>query len=217
MAGIVEDVLSKEQQSALTPAGIVASLLEGNKRYMKGELTERKHTSQIPKAEGGQNPEAIILSCVDSRVPVETVFDRGIGDLFVARVAGNFINVDMLGSMEYACKVAGSKLVMVLGHQHCGAVTSAVKDVKLGNITDLLSKITPAVEAARAATSESDTSGDNGKFVHEVCEHNVRLNVEGIRERSAILKEMEDAGEIAIVGAIYNLSDGSVDIVVPAK
>jgi carbonic anhydrase len=179
----------------------------GNERFMNNDLTARDHSKQVRDATNAQYPKAIVLSCVDSRVPVEDVFDRGIGDIFVARVAGNFVNEDILGSMEFACKVSGSKLIVVMGHEHCGAVKAAVDDVKLGNITPMLSKIRPAVERVEY---EGERTSKNAEFVHAVCEDNVRHTIEQIRERSPILKEMEDAGEIKIVGAVYDMDDGSV-------
>lgn len=205
---LVEDVLTKEEQQALTPDMVIQSLREGNKRFMRNDLTARDHSAQVRKSVKAQYPKAIILSCVDSRVPVEDVFDRGIGDIFVARVAGNFVNEDILGSMEYACKVAGSKLVFVLGHEHCGAVKSAVDDVKLGNITPMLAKIRPAVESVKY---EGDRTSKNHAFVHMASESNVRNTIDRIRVESPILKEMEDKGEIKIVGALYDMDDGSVD------
>ncbi len=208
--GLVEEVLTAEQQAALRPDTVLASLLEGNRRFVGGEVTVRNHKAQIRKAASAQFPKAIVLSCVDSRVPVEDVFDRGIGDLFVARVAGNFVNADMLGSMEFACKVAGAKLVLVLGHEHCGAVKSAIDDVKLGNITEMLSKITPAVAKVRAVGMEG-TSQDPA-FVHAVCEANVSGNVQRIREESPVLAALETEGAIAIVGAVYDMDDGSVTL-----
>jgi len=152
----------------------------------------------------------VILSCLDSRVPVEDIFHRGIGDIFVARVAGNIVNPDMLGSMEYACKVSGAKAVVILGHEYCGAIKSAIDDVELGNITTLLAKIKPAVEGAKVNFS-GETASSNSKFVAAVCEHNVELVVEEVRKNSPILKEMEDNGEILIVGAIYHMHTGKVD------
>ncbi len=143
--GLVEEVLTQEQQAALTPDLVIETLKAGNARFVVGVVTLRNHVEQVRRAARGQFPKAIILSCVDSRVPVEDVFDRGIGDLFVARVAGNFVNIDILGSMEFACKVSGAKLVLVMGHEHCGAVQGAVDQVELGNITGMLSKIQPAV------------------------------------------------------------------------
>lgn len=203
----ISDVLSKEQRDALSPDDVIDILREGNARFVDNDLTERDHSAQIRAAVSGQHPKAAILSCVDSRVPVEDVFDRGIGDIFVGRVAGNFVNVDMLGSLEFACKVAGSKLIVVLGHEHCGAVKSAVDDVKLGNITAMLSKIRPAVESV---DYDGDRTSANPAFVHMVCEANVRHNVERIRRESPILKELKDGGAIKIVGATYDMDSGQV-------
>jgi len=148
--GLIETVLTKQEQDELTPARVIEMLREGNARFVAGELTVRNHRAQIRKAAVGQHPKAIVLSCVDSRIPVEDVFDRGIGDLFVARVAGNFVNADILGSMEFACHVSGAKLILVLGHEHCGAIKAAIAGVELGNITGMLSKIRPAVEQSSA-------------------------------------------------------------------
>lgn len=208
IVGLVEDVLTKEEQDALTPDMVIQSLKEGNERFMRNDLTARDHSSQVRKSVMAQYPKAIVLSCVDSRVPVEDVFDRGIGDVFVARVAGNFVNEDILGSMEFACKVSGSKLILVLGHEHCGAMKAAVDDVKLGNITAMLAKIRPAVESI---AYEGDRSSRNDEFVHLACSSNVRRTIETIRNESSILREMEEKGEIKIVGAVYDMDDGSVD------
>lgn len=207
IVGLVEDVLTKEEQDALTPDMVIQSFKEGNERFMRNDLTQRNHSEQVRKSTNAQFPKAIILSCVDSRVPVEDVFDRGIGDIFVARVAGNFVNEDILGSMEFACKVSGSKLVLVLGHEHCGAVKAAVDDVKLGNITPMLAKIRPAVEAVDYT---GERTSKNEEFVHMVCESNVNNTMEQIRINSPILKEMEDNGEIKIVGAVYDMDSGQV-------
>lgn len=206
---LVGTVMTAEDQAALTPADVIQSLKEGNQHYMQNDLTARDLPAQVRASTGGQFPEAIILSCVDSRVPVEYVFDRGIGDVFVARVAGNFVNEDILGSMEFACKVSGSKLILVLGHEHCGAVKAAVDDVKLGNITPMLTKIKPAVDMH--ADYEGDKSSKNPEFVHMVCESNIHNTIEQIRTESPVLKEMEDNGEIMIVGAIYDLDTGKVE------
>ena len=206
--GVVENVLTKEEQDALTPDMVIQSLKEGNKRFMRNDLTARDHSAQVRKSVKAQYPKAIVLSCVDSRVPVEDVFDRGIGDVFVARVAGNFVNEDILGSMEFACKVSGSKLILVMGHEHCGAVKAAVDDVKLGNITPMLSKIRPAVVSI---DYDGDRSSKNPEFVVKASISNVRNTIKKIRSDSPILKEMEDNGEIKIVGAIYDMDDGSVD------
>ncbi len=208
IVGIVEEVLTKEEQDALSPDMVIQSLKDGNERFVNNDLTARNHSAQVRNSVKAQYPKAIVLSCVDSRVPVEDVFDRGIGDLFVARVAGNFVNEDILGSMEFACKVSGSKLVLVMGHEHCGAIKAAVDDVKLGNITSMLSKIRPAVESIKY---EGERTSKNQEFVHMACESNIRNTIENIRMSSPILKQMESDGEIKIVGAIYDMDDGSVE------
>lgn len=205
--GLVEDVLTKEQQDALTPDEVIRILKEGNIRFTTNDLTARNHSEQVRKSTLAQYPKAIVLSCVDSRVPVEDVFDRGIGDLFVARVAGNFVNEDILGSMEFACKVSGSKLILVMGHEHCGAIKAAIDDVKLGNITPMLQKIRPAVESLQYT---GERTSKNQEFVHMVCESNVKNTMDQIRLNSPILKEMEDKGEIKIAGAIYDMDTGKV-------
>lgn len=207
IVGLVEDVLTKEEQDALTPDMVIQSFKEGNQRFMRNDLTARNHSEQVRKSTNAQFPKAIVLSCVDSRVPVEDVFDRGIGDIFVARVAGNFVNEDILGSMEFACKVSGSKLVLVLGHEHCGAVKAAVDDVKLGNITPMLAKIQPAVESVDYT---GERTSKNEEFVHMVCESNIKNTMDQIRINSPILKEMEDNGEIKIIGAVYDMDSGKV-------
>lgn len=205
---LVETVLTAEQQAQLTPDSVIESLVAGNNRYVNNDLTARDHTEQIRKATNGQFPKAVVLSCLDSRVPVEDVFDKGIGDLFVGRVAGNFVNEDMLGSMEFGCKVAGSKVIMVMGHEHCGAVKAAVDNVKLGNITAMLSKIRPVVEASEY---EGEKTSKNPEFVHLVCINNVLHTIKQIRQHSPILKEMEDNGEIKIIGGVYDMDTGKVD------
>lgn len=207
VVGIVEDVLTKEQQDALTPDMVIQSFKEGNGRFMRNDLTARNHSEQVRKSTNAQFPKAIVLSCVDSRVPVEDVFDRGIGDIFVARVAGNFVNADILGSMEFACKVSGSKLILVLGHENCGAVKAAIDNVKLGNITSMLTNIIPAVEMV---DYEGERSSKNSEFLHLACESNVKNTIEEIRENSPILKEMEENGAIKIVGGVYDMDNGKV-------
>jgi len=208
VGGVVENVLTKAEQDALTPDMVIKTLKEGNQRFMSNELTARNHSEQVRKSTKAQFPKAIILSCVDSRVPVEDVFDRGIGDVFVARVAGNFVNEDILGSMEFACKVSGSKLILVMGHEHCGAVKAAVDDVKLGNITPMLAKIRPAVESVKY---DGERTSKNQEFVHLASQSNIRNTIEKIKRDSPILKEMEEKGEIKIIGALYDMDDGSVD------
>ncbi len=207
-APLKEKVLSKAEQDALTPDMVIQRFKEGNKRYMNNDLTQRDHSSLVRDAASGQYPKAVILSCVDSRVTVEDIFDKGIGDLFVGRVAGNFVNVDLLGSMEFGCKVSGAKLILVLGHESCGAIKSAIDHVKLGNITAMLSKIQPAVEKSQDFKGEK--SSKNDAFVDYVGRNNVIIAIETIKQKSPILKEMADKGEIKIVGAYYSLKTGEV-------
>ena len=202
-------VLTQDEQQALTPDEVLRLLKEGNARFASGTLTSRDHSKSVREAANGQFPKAMILSCVDSRIPVEDVFDRGIGDVFVARVAGNFENTDILGSMEFACKLSGAKLVLVLGHEHCGAVKGAIDGAVLGNITPMLENIKPAVDAVPG--HDGNRSSANAAFVHEVAEKNVRLTVEDIRKRSPVLREQEEAGEIKIVGALYDMDTGEID------
>jgi len=204
-----ETVLTADEQAALTPYQVIELLREGNRRFVSNDVTLRDHSAMVRKSTDAQYPKAIVLSCVDSRVPVEDVFDRGIGDVFVARVAGNFVNEDILGSMEFACAVSGSKLILVMGHEHCGAVKAAIAGVELGNITGMLTKIRPAVETARARYAGAATA-DNEEFVHEVCEQNVLDAIASIRLRSPILSGLEGEGRIRIVGAVYDMDTGVV-------
>jgi len=203
-------VITKEIQNTLTPTAILADLLEGNKRFTEAKKETVDYLAQVKQTVGGQFPKAVILSCIDSRVPVEVVFDQSIGDVFVARVAGNFENVDILGSIEYSCKVAGSKLVLVLGHESCGAVKAACDGVELGNITEMLSKIMPAVKLS-AGQVDGEANSSNKDMVAKTVANNVLLTIDRIREKSPILKEMEDNGEIKIVGGVYHLSTGKVE------
>jgi len=193
---------TKITQDNLSPKDAHNILVEGNKRFTQNLKAQRDLQAQVLATSTGQYPFAVILSCIDSRVPAELVFDQGIGDVFSARVAGNVINEDILGSMEYACKVAGSKIVVVMGHSKCGAVTAACKHVELGNITTLLDKIQPAVKAIDEEMSDAK--------VEKVAAMNVKLSIEKIRQESSILSEMEKNGEIEIVGAMYNVTDGTV-------
>lgn len=202
-------LLTKRERDALTPDDVIEVLLDGNMRYTRNDLTAKDNASRIKKSALGQYPKAMILSCLDSRVPVEDVFDSGIGDLFVGRVAGNFVNEDMLGSMEFACKVSGSKIILVLGHEQCGAVKAAIDNVELGNITPMLSKIKPAVEKT---VYEGERTSTNPVFVEKVGNSNILHTIEQIRKNSPILKEMEDNGEIKIVGAVYSLQTGKVTL-----
>lgn len=207
----INNALDKAAQDALTPSGVLQDLLEGNDRFINNETNTVDNAALVGQTTGGQFPKAVVLSCIDSRVPVETVLDQAIGDVFVARVAGNFENIDILGSMEYSCKVAGSKLILVLGHEACGAVKAACDGVELGNITALLSNITPAVKQSSEEV-EGEANSSNGAFVAKTVENNVRLTMDRIREKSPILKEMEDNGEIAIAGGVYMLSSGKVEM-----
>jgi carbonic anhydrase len=203
-----EKVLTAEEQAALTPDLVIQSLKEGNSRFMKNNITSRDHSSMVRNAAGGQYPKAVILSCLDSRVPVEDVFDKGIGDLFIARVAGNFVNEDILGSMEFGCKVSGAKLILVLGHESCGAIKAAIDDVKMGNITAMLEKIKPAVIKSQDFGGEKKSKND--AFVEYAAKNNVLNTIETLKAKSSILKEMVNKGEIKIVGAYYNINTGEV-------
>jgi carbonic anhydrase len=202
---------TKETQSKMTPQMSLTYLEEGNQRFLKSLRANRNLLDQVKNTKGGQYPFAAVLSCIDSRVPVEIVFDQGIGDLFSARVAGNFVNEDILGSIEYACKVAGSKLVVVLGHTSCGAVKGACDNVKLGNITSLLSKIKPAVETVKEPKDALLRNSGNIEFVNNVSKQNVMLTIENMRNESEVLKELETSGDIQIIGAMYHVDSGRVE------
>ena len=208
---LIRHVMSKEEQDKLTADEVLSEFKEGNQRFNNGSITRRDHSQQVRKSALGQYPKAVVLSCLDSRVPVEDVFDQGIGDIFVARVAGNFVNEDMLGSLEYACKVAGVKLVVIMGHQHCGAIKGAIDKVQMGNITAMLAKIKPAVEMSRMFSGEKTSK--NEAFVKTVSENNIRYTMSQVRARSAILKAMELKGEIKIVGVFYRLADGELEFI----
>jgi len=199
---------TKEIQDNLTPKCAHDILVEGNKRFAQNLKAQRNLQEQVFETSQGQFPFAVVLSCIDSRAPAELVFDQGIGDIFSVRIAGNVVNEDILGSMEFACKVAGSKIVVVMGHSKCGAVTAACNHVELGNVTTLLNKIQPAVKEVIHDTS--DLNDDN---VEKVAHLNVELSIERIKEESAILSEMEKNGEIEIVGAMYDVSTGLVEFI----
>ncbi|MFK5981373.1 MAG: carbonic anhydrase family protein [Flavobacteriaceae bacterium] len=197
---------TKISQENLTAQLAHQILVEGNERFVQNVKTQRNLKDQVVATSEGQYPFAVILSCIDSRVPTELVFDQGIGDIFSVRVAGNIVNEDVLGSMEYACKVAGSKIVVVMGHTKCGAVTAACNHVELGNITALLQKIQPAVKVI-----EADISEMNDESIEKVSKLNVELSIDRIRKESEILAELENEGSIEIVGAIYDVSTGNVE------
>ena len=203
--------ITKDAQDKLTPLKVLQDFIEGNSRFIRDEVHSIDHKALIDQTTDGQHPKAIVLSCIDSRVPVELIFDQTIGDVFVARVAGNFENVDILGSMEYSCKVAGSKLIFVLGHESCGAIKAACDHVELGNITSMLNNIQPAVKKSETQVKGKHNSS-NTEFVNQTIENNVKLTMDRIREKSPILKEMEDNGEIKIVGGVYHISSGKVTL-----
>ncbi|WP_028890497.1 carbonic anhydrase family protein [Tenacibaculum ovolyticum] len=201
---------TKETQAAISPEIAINLLKEGNKRFQTNNAVERILLDQVLDTSKGQYPFATILSCIDSRVSSELIFDQGIGDIFSARVAGNFVNEDILGSMEFACKLAGTKVIVVLGHTACGAVKGACDNAELGNLTKLISKIKPAVEAVTEPTDISLRNSSNIDFVNNVAEKNVHLTIDNIRTQSAVLKEMEDENAIKIVGAMYDIHTGLV-------
>ena len=194
--------ITKEIQDGISPDRAIEMLKEGNQRFLNKNETERDLHVQVNQTSGGQFPYAAVLSCIDSRVPVELTFDQGIGDIFSARVAGNIINEDILGSIEYACGVAGSKAILVLGHTKCGAVTAACQGVELGNITALLSKVKPAIKEVQERTGQLE--------VEEVTKSNVNQSIQEIREKSVLLADLEKEGKIKIVGAVYHVEDGRV-------
>jgi len=200
--------LNKELQEQITPRKALEILKEGNSRFMKNLQSDRDLLKQANETRDGQWPFATILSCIDSRTSAELIFDQGLGDVFSVRIAGNIVNTDILGSMEFACKVAGSKLVVVLGHSKCGAVKGACDHVEMGNLTELLSKLQPAVYQEKETTGER--SSKNATFVENVAQINVKRSVKNIIERSFILEQMVENGEIGIVGAMHDLETGKV-------
>lgn len=200
--------LNKEIQSAITPRKALEILKEGNNRFINNLKAHRNLLEQANETRDGQWPFATILSCIDSRTSAELIFDQGLGDVFSVRIAGNIVNTDILGSMEFACKVAGSKLIVVLGHTKCGAVKGACDHVEMGNLTELLSKIQPAVYQEKTTTG--DRSSKNSTFVENVAEINVKRNVKNIIERSFVLEQMIENGEIGIIGAMHNIETGEV-------
>lgn len=201
--------LTKEMQAALTPSQAVDLLKEGNKRFINNLKVNRNLLQQVNETSDGQHPFAIVLSCIDSRTSAELIFDQGLGDIFSARIAGNVLNEDILGSMEFACKVAGAKVIVVLGHSRCGAINGACNDVKLGNLSTLLAKIKPAIEAEKTITENRNAS--NREFAERVGELNVILTMERVLNESPVLKEMVDNDEISVVGGFYNVESGEVE------
>ena len=201
--------LTKEMQAAITPSMGLGLLKEGNKRFVNNLKVNRNLLQQANETSDGQHPFAVILSCIDSRTSAELIFDQGLGDVFSVRIAGNIVNEDILGSMEFACKVAGSKLVVVLGHTKCGAVKGACDHVEMGNLTALLSKLQPSVE--KETITKEKRNSQNSEFVENVASINVKQMVNAIQERSVVLHEMIEKGEIGICGAMYNVETGNVE------
>jgi carbonic anhydrase len=200
--------LTKEMQDKISPSKAIELLKEGNLRFINNLKINRNLLQQANETSDGQHPFAVVLSCIDSRTSAELIFDQGLGDIFSVRIAGNIINDDILGSMEFGCKAAGSKIILVLGHSGCGAVKGACDNVEMGNLTGLLNKIQPAI-SAETETKENRTSS-NTHFVDNVTGINVKRAMAEIKERSPILKEMEAAGEIKIIGGVHNVGTGEV-------
>ncbi len=199
---------TKETQAKLTPQRAKEVLLEGNQRFVNSLRLNRNYLQQVNETSEGQYPFAVVLSCIDSRTSAELIFDQGLGDIFSTRIAGNVVNEDILGSMEFACKVAGSKLIVVLGHTNCGAVKGACDHVEMGHLSSLLHKITPSVDAI---SYQGDRSAKNPEFVEMVAEKNVLRMLKEIPKKSTILGEMIEKGEIGIVGGMYNVETGAVE------
>jgi len=200
--------LNKEIQEGITPQQALEILQDGNKRFIQNLKVNRNLLEQINSTRDGQWPFAVILSCIDSRTSAELIFDQGLGDVFSVRIAGNIINEDILGSMEFACKIAGSKFIMVLGHSKCGAIKGACDHVEMGNLSTLLAKIEPSVTAETTTTENRSSSNPN--FVENVARINVKRNVKEILDRSEILRDMVEQGKIGIGGAMYDVETGTV-------
>ena len=202
---------TKATQADISPEVALNLLKEGNARFVENKPAGRSLVQQVSDTSKGQFPFATVLHCIDSRVSAEYIFDQGIGDVFSIRIAGNFVNEDILGSMEFACKLAGTKILVVLGHTACGAVKGACDDAKLGNLTAMLAKITPAVAAVSEPAAADQRNSGNITFVNEVAKKNVHLNIDRIKAESPVLAEMEKAGEITIVGGMYDINTGKVE------
>lgn len=203
--------LNKSIQSKITPRKALEILKNGNDRFINNLKANRDLLEQVNETRDGQWPFAVILSCIDSRTGAELIFDQGLGDIFSVRIAGNIVNTDILGSMEFACKVAGSKLIVVLGHTKCGAVKGACDHVEMGNLTELLSKLQPAVYAEKETQNPDKRNSNNSAFVENVASINVRRSVKNIIERSFIIEQMVESGEIGVVGAMYDVETGIVE------
>ncbi len=201
---------TKETQADISPVTAVELLKEGNTRFVENKQAGRSLLKQVEDTSKGQYPFATVLSCIDSRVSSELIFDQGIGDIFSIRIAGNFVNEDILGSMEFACKLAGTKVILVLGHTSCGAVKGACDDAKLGNLTAMLGKIKPAVEGTSSPEDASLRNSKNLEFVNNVAAKNVKLTISRILDESPVLAEMQKDGDISIVGGMYDIQTGKV-------
>ncbi len=204
-------VHTSETQATVTPLKALQFLKEGNERFIKSMTAHRDLLEQVNETRDGQWPFAVILSCIDSRTSAELIFDQGLGDIFSVRIAGNIVNTDIIGSLEFACKVAGSKLIVVLGHNKCGAIKGACDHVEMGNLTELLAKVQPAVYQETLTTEPQSRNSKNATFVENVATINVKRSVKTIVDRSYILEQMIEKGEIAIIGAKYNIDTGKVD------
>jgi len=200
--------LTKEERDRLTPAQVIDELKRGNERFRSGKSVPRDYRDQQRSSAAGQYPAAVTLGCVDSRAPAEIIFDLGIGDMFSARIAGNVVNDDLLGSLEFACAVAGAKAIVLFGHTACGAIKGAIDDVEMGNLTGLLARIKPAISATKFA---GEKSSKNAAYVDAVARANVLLGLDGIRRRSPILADLENKGAIQLVGGMYDLATGSLE------
>jgi carbonic anhydrase len=205
-------VMTKKSQADMTPDQALASLREGNERFVSGKSRQRDLIAQVRATASGQYPLALLLSCIDSRIPPELVFDQGIGAVFSARVAGNFANADIIGGAEFATKLAGAPLILVLGHTECAAVKGACDNIHLGDPTHILAKITPAVDAV--TNVQGDRSSKNKEFVQQVSEENVRLTVKALTERSAVLRDLVERRELKVVGAMLDVATGRVTFAV---
>lgn len=197
-----------ESQSSMSPADAIQMLKDGNARFLDGAMLNRDLLAQVEQTGSGQYPFAAVVSCIDSRIPTEIVFDQGVGDIFNARIAGNFVNTDILGSLEFATAAAGSKAIIVMGHTHCGAVKGAADNVKLGNLTATLEKIKPAIDAVKDV--EGERNSKNAEFVQKIADKNVELTIEKIKKDSPVIRDLYEKGEVAIVGAMYDVETGKV-------
>ena len=206
-ADVSDKAMTSDDQKSLSPDSAISNLKAGNLHFFNHKLSPKNDSLRIEETAKGQYPKAVILSCIDSRVPVEEIFDQGIGDVFVARVAGNVVDADILGSLEYSCFEAGAKVILVLGHDHCGGIKAAVDNVQIGNISALVKNIKPAVDSIK---TDGPRTSKNDAFVHDVAQENVKLMIKKIRADSPILNKMEQEKKIKIIGGMYNLDTGKI-------